>query len=177
MVLDKKFLGIVLFTLFFIGCSSRAEVPSFRFITLTVETPNCPSATCRIDNTEGIYYLDTPGSITIPKSESNSEVVCYIIGGSPESLVVSPGVNFVSHPLNCPETKEEIKLKEDYLKQEEAKQQEEEEDIILEEVSEDASQEIDAPTQALLDKLEELLNQGLISLSAYEKERKVILKD
>ena len=36
---------------------------------ISVNTPNCPAASCSLTNSEGTYYINkTPGTVTINKS-------------------------------------------------------------------------------------------------------------
>jgi hypothetical protein len=101
---------------------------------VTVDTPNCPGATCRLSNNDGTYFINkTPGTVTINKSGSALTVSCYkgdtasasmstesnvenmawgniLIGG-----IIGGGVdmatgaaynypNFIEHPLDCRES-------------------------------------------------------------------------
>tara|TARA_B100001057_G_scaffold320093_1_gene320316 strand:+ start:3679 stop:4179 length:501 start_codon:yes stop_codon:yes gene_type:complete len=98
---------------------------------VTIDTPNCPGATCRLSNNDGTYFINnTPGTVTINKSGSALTVSCYkgdeasasmsaesnvenmawgniLIGG-----IIGGGVdmatgaaynypNFIEHPLDC----------------------------------------------------------------------------
>jgi len=57
---------------------------------ITIETPNCPGATCRLTNNDGTYYINkTPGTITINKSRSELMVSCYIDSPSNAKLTSS----------------------------------------------------------------------------------------
>ena len=97
---------------------------------VTVETPLCPGATCRLTNNDGTYFITkTPGTVSINKSRSSLSVTCYkgderssfgtdsnienmtwgniLIGG-----IIGAGVDmatgaaykyptFITHPLEC----------------------------------------------------------------------------
>lgn len=98
---------------------------------ITIDTPNCPGATCRLTNNDGTYFINkTPGTVSINKSGSALTVSCYkgekagssvsteskvenmawgniLIGG-----IIGTGVdmatgaaynypNFLEHPLDC----------------------------------------------------------------------------
>jgi len=77
--MNKSFIfPCLLLTLFITSCAS---LTTGQDQVISVETPNCPNATCRISNNEGTYYVNrTPGTITINKSGSNLNVVCGIPG-------------------------------------------------------------------------------------------------
>ena len=102
---------------------------------ITVETPNCPGASCRITHNEGTYYVNkTPATIVVNRSNSQLRVNCtygdknvsmtdesniegmafgnLLIGG-----IIGGGVDFatgaayeypqvISHPLICLSEKE-----------------------------------------------------------------------
>jgi len=77
--MNKSFIFTYLLLILFI--SSCASLTTGQDQVISVETPNCPNATCRISNNEGTYYVNrTPGTITINKSGSNLNVVCGIPG-------------------------------------------------------------------------------------------------
>jgi hypothetical protein len=54
---------------------------------ISVNTPNCPAASCSLTNSEGTYYINkTPGTVTINKSGSNLNILCSIDGGDEEAI-------------------------------------------------------------------------------------------
>ena len=53
---------------------------------ISIDTPNCPAASCKLTNSEGTYYVNrTPGTVTINKSGSNLNVICGM-NGSEEAM-------------------------------------------------------------------------------------------
>lgn len=101
---------------------------------ITIDTPNCPGATCRLVNNDGTYFINkTPGTVSINKSGSALTVSCYkgeeasssmsaeskvenmawgniliggIIGGGVDMYTGSAYnyPNFIEHPLDCRES-------------------------------------------------------------------------
>ena len=180
----KILLYSFLFTFILYGCSANLK-NTVSLSTLTVETPNCGNATCRIKTEFSVYYIDTPGTISLKASDKGFDVVCYVEAGTPENLVVNSKVDFVSHPLSCPETKEEIVLKEKYLEKVEI----EKESTCKQDTCVNCDPEICVEDQALkaqagplkseedlalLEQLKDLFEQGLISKIVYEKEKALI---
>ena len=98
---------------------------------VTVDTPNCPGAICRLSNNDGTYFINrTPGTVSINKSGSDLTVSCYkgdeasasmSTGSNVENMawgniliggIIGGGVdmatgaaynypNFIEHPLDC----------------------------------------------------------------------------
>ena len=98
---------------------------------ITVDTPNCPGATCRLTNNDGTYFVNnTPGTVTINKSGSDLNISCYKEGNVSSAIntesnvenmawgniliggIIGGGVdmatgaaynypNFIEHPLDC----------------------------------------------------------------------------
>ena len=64
------------------SCASVPSIPNpigTKNTFLTVETPGCSRAVCKIENKEGdIYFLNTPDTINISKSRSDFQVTCFI---------------------------------------------------------------------------------------------------
>lgn len=70
---------IKLFFCFFIilSFSNCASIVSDSTQIVTVETPNCKGAKCRMTNSEGIFYIqNTPGSTAIQKAYGDLTVTC-----------------------------------------------------------------------------------------------------
>jgi len=169
MVNKRLSLYLFLFTLIFHGCSTNLK-STVSLSALTVETPNCGNSTCRIKTEYSVYYTKPPETISLKVSENGFDVVCYAEGGAPENLAVDAKVDFVSHPLSCPELNEEKVLNEKYLvKKVELEKKANEE--VLKTQTEPLNNEEDL---ALLKQLEELFEQGLISEIVYKKEKALI---
>ena len=64
-----KKISLILFISFFLyNCASITQ-GSDQII--TVDTPNCPGAQCKLTNKDGTYFInETPGTVTINKSRS-----------------------------------------------------------------------------------------------------------
>ena len=72
----KILLYSFLFTFFLYGCSANLK-NTVSLSTLTVETPNCGNATCRIKTEFSVYYIDTPGTISLKASDKGFDVVAF----------------------------------------------------------------------------------------------------
>tara|TARA_B100000676_G_C17440136_1_gene513744 strand:+ start:41 stop:517 length:477 start_codon:yes stop_codon:yes gene_type:complete len=70
-----KKISLILFISFFLyNCASITQ-GSDQII--TVDTPNCPGAQCKLTNKDGTYFInETPGTVTINKSRSQLSVEC-----------------------------------------------------------------------------------------------------
>ena len=54
---------------------------------VSIDTPNCKEAKCRITNSEGIYYVaETPATITVNKAFGDLTVICEKNGKSETSV-------------------------------------------------------------------------------------------
>ena len=80
----NKQLLISLFALIFI--TNCATLTTGQDQVISIDTPNCPGASCRLSNSEGTYFVNkTPGTVTINKSGSNLNVICGL-NGSEEAM-------------------------------------------------------------------------------------------
>ena len=82
----KSLLSLILLA----GTYSCTTVPTFKpFVDndskeselsiVTIETPLCSRAVCKISNNDGdTYFMDTPRTINIRSSESDFEVTCFV---------------------------------------------------------------------------------------------------
>lgn len=44
---------------------------------MTIESPNCPGATCKVTHAEGTYYVNkTPATIVVNRSNSQLKIYC-----------------------------------------------------------------------------------------------------
>ena len=127
MIKKIKLTTLLLLTILFVNCASITQGNNQ---IITIDTPNCPGATCRLTNNDGTYFVNkTPGTVSINKSRSALNVTCYkgderssfgtdsnlenmawgniLIGG-----IIGAGVDmatgaaykyptFVTHPLVC----------------------------------------------------------------------------
>ena len=183
----KDFFALSLLITILFGCSglSLGGTKVTPTKTIKVETPNCPTSECKFsyENSDRNDYVFPPGSVELPESNSTLYAICYErTGGYQERITVPTTTTTLLHPLNC------IQLEENIIN--DAKKTENLEEITeikdtdnfkdskitsknggdLE--SEGAINEYD---QKLLDQLLELLDQGLISSSAFEKEKQNII--
>jgi|TARA_B110000196_G_C20870829_1_gene531965 hypothetical protein len=113
---------------------------------ITIDTPNCPGATCRLTNNDGTYFINkTPGTVSINKSGSALSVSCFKEGEAGSSMsaeskvakmawgnillggIIGGGVdmatgaaynypNFLEHPLDCRDSVKSSSSKEGGLK-------------------------------------------------------------
>jgi len=75
--LTKRF-SKILFLITFSFLNSCASIVTGSNQVITIETPNCPGATCRLTNNDGTYFINsTPSTISINKSRSDLMVSCY----------------------------------------------------------------------------------------------------
>jgi len=168
---------LIFITILIIGCSSSPssyskEVP-ITYKEIRVETPNCPSSECkfRYENSDRNDYVNPPGKVLFPQSNSTLFAICYErSGGVQERVVVPPNTTTLKHPLDCmqPSKEEEVVLED----LEEKKELE-----PIEETDTLDDQSISEYDQDLLDQLLELFEQGLISVTTYEKEKDIILNN
>lgn len=69
------------------GCASIA---GSHIDSISVETPNCPKASCVLENEDGKYYIkETPGTVTIERAYGDLSVVCKKDGKVDMMLVES----------------------------------------------------------------------------------------
>jgi TonB family protein len=65
----------ILLPILFTNCASITQGKSQ---IVTVDTPYCPGATCRLTNSDGTYFITkTPGTVSINKARSALDVTCY----------------------------------------------------------------------------------------------------
>ncbi len=132
---------ITLLTLFLYNCASITQ-GSDQIV--TVDTPNCPGAQCKLTNKDGTYYINqTPGTVTINKSGSQLSVECYkgdarSVSSSSSSVenmawgniliggIIGGGVDMatgaaykypglISHPLDCRESSQSSNTRNDEI--------------------------------------------------------------
>ena len=71
---SRRLLIIFFLNLFMFSCASITQ-GSTQII--TIETPNCPGASCKIFHDEGTYYVNkTPATIVVNRSASQLRVNC-----------------------------------------------------------------------------------------------------
>ena len=64
-----------IFTIF--NFSNCASIVSDSTQVVSVDTPNCKGAKCRMTNSEGIFYIQsTPGSTAIQKAYGDLTITC-----------------------------------------------------------------------------------------------------
>ena len=65
---------IILLGLFLTNCAS---IVSDSNQVVSVDTPNCKGAKCRMSNSQGVYYIqNTPGSTAIQKAYGDLTITC-----------------------------------------------------------------------------------------------------
>jgi hypothetical protein len=190
------------------SCSSISNInesiaslgePKTKFI--TIDTPGCSRATCKLENEEGaVYFLETPNTINIPQTKSNFSVTCFVEEVHEMDTVIPLTITLdketadLNHPFECPLTEKEVivmnKLEESYsvsLEPEDNKIAEGDQVIEPLENSENNSSldtaertEQDEPLSdaqlMAIKQIEELYNNRLISEEVYSKEIKAIKK-
>ena len=190
------------------SCSSISNInesiaslgePKTKFI--TIHTPGCSRATCKLENEEGaVYFLETPNTINIPQTKSNFSVTCFVEEVQemdtviPLTITLDKETAYLNHPFECPLTEKEVivmnKLEESYsvsLEPEDNKIAEGDQVIEPLENSENNSSldtaektEQDEPLSdaqlMAIKQIEELYNNRLISEEVYSKEIKAIKK-
>jgi len=85
---------------------------------LTIETPACSRAVCKISNTTGdVYFMNTPDTINIKPAYQNFEVTCFVEEVKeyddvlPMTMWLYAGSNYLKHDFACPLTDEEVIVK------------------------------------------------------------------
>ncbi len=85
---------------------------------LTIETPACSRAVCKIANTSGdVYFMNTPNTINIKPSYQDFEVTCFVEEVKeyddvlPMTMWLFAGNNYLKHDFACPLTDEEVIVK------------------------------------------------------------------
>jgi hypothetical protein len=73
-------------TTLFYGCAS---IVSGQDQIVSVATPNCPDADCKLVNDDGTYYVSTPGTVTVNREYDDMTVSCKKEGYEPVMLSVS----------------------------------------------------------------------------------------
>ena len=190
------------------SCSSISNInesiaslgePKTKFI--TIDTPGCSRATCKLENQEGaVYFLETPSTINIPQTKSNFSVTCFVEEVqemdivNPLTVSIDKDTSYLNHPFECPLTEKEVivmnKLEESYSVSLEPNENNiiEGDQVIEEEksyensTSEDTAEKIekeetlsDAQLKAIR-QIEDLYNNRLISEEVYSKEIEAIKK-
>lgn len=155
---------------------------------LTVETPDCSRATCRVKNDAGIFFLTTPNTITIARSNSTLEITCYVEELmpddilSPETIFAEKNETYINHPFSCPLTETELYVK-DQLEQnyQESILDDEVEltPLVIEEPPEDPEPAEPVLTPAQINaiaQLDQLLAKKMIPQETYDQEKAILLR-
>tara|TARA_Y100001980_G_C14519372_1_gene294671 strand:+ start:313 stop:993 length:681 start_codon:yes stop_codon:yes gene_type:complete len=87
-----------------VGCATTPPYSPFREISL--ETPNCPIAECRLkyEGETKVWRKKTPESFSIDNVNKNLFVACFAKTEENEmvqSIIVKPGDNDINHPIDC----------------------------------------------------------------------------
>lgn len=87
----KRAVTILALSILGLGLTGCATIVKDKSDTVTILTPNCPAGTsCKISNKKGSWVVQTPNTITVPKSDDSLLVICSTpdgreISGSLES--------------------------------------------------------------------------------------------
>ena len=86
--MKSKYLSAL--TLFFLstlyGCAS---IVSGQDQIVSVSTPNCPGADCKLVNPAGTYYVTSPGTVSVGREYDDLSVTCKLEGHDPVAISVS----------------------------------------------------------------------------------------
>ena len=68
---------IILLILSFLFLSNCASIMSDSVQAISVDTPNCRSAKCTLNNSNGVYFVQsTPGTVSVEKAFGDLTVTC-----------------------------------------------------------------------------------------------------
>ena len=68
---------IILLILSFLFLSNCASIMSDSVQAISVDTPNCRSAKCTLNNSNGVYFVQsTPGTVSVEKAYGDLTVTC-----------------------------------------------------------------------------------------------------
>tara|TARA_B100001057_G_scaffold476333_1_gene544189 strand:+ start:891 stop:1478 length:588 start_codon:yes stop_codon:yes gene_type:complete len=183
------------------SCSSISNInesianlgePKTKFI--TIDTPNCSRATCKLENEEGaVYFLETPNTLNIPQTKSDFSVTCFVEEVqemdtvNPLTISLDRNLSYLNHPFECPLTEKEVivmnKLEESYSvslepQEDSLADNNNDDEMLLQDSEEEIEKEpvlSDAQLSAII-QIEELYKNRLISEEVYTKELKAIKK-
>ncbi len=104
MYLKKEFFLIFVTLLIFNSCST-ANPKKISPIAITIETPNCPTAKCRLrySTSSTIYDVTPPLPVIVSPVKADLYVACYDdrSQGNIQSIVVGTSFRKIIHPLDC----------------------------------------------------------------------------
>jgi len=72
------------------GCATIIEGTTQ---SVSVNTPPAAGAQCKLQSSEGVWYVTTPGSVTVHKTKNNLDVTCTKDGFADASQSVQPHFN------------------------------------------------------------------------------------
>ena len=68
---------IILLILSFLFLSNCASIMSDSVQAISVDTPNCRGAKCTLNNSNGVYFVQsTPGTVSVEKAYGDLTVIC-----------------------------------------------------------------------------------------------------
>ena len=68
---------IILLILSFLFLSNCASIMSYSVQAISVDTPNCRGAKCTLNNSNGVYFVQsTPGTVSVEKAYGDLTVTC-----------------------------------------------------------------------------------------------------
>ena len=68
---------IILLILYFLFLSNCASIMSDSVQAISVDTPNCRGAKCTLNNSNGVYFVQsTPGTVSVEKAYGDLTVTC-----------------------------------------------------------------------------------------------------
>lgn len=72
----KKIIPIIIVLIFIPLLGGCANIVRGTHESVTVETPECPKATCTLKHKKGEWLVTTPGSVIIPRSDDPLSITC-----------------------------------------------------------------------------------------------------
>lgn len=70
-----------------LAVSGCASITTGQHQIVSVDTPNCPSASCTLTNKDGTYYVSsTPGTVSVNRACGKLTVACSV-EGEPDSII------------------------------------------------------------------------------------------
>ena len=77
MIFFKKVILVVISLISFLSITNCASITKGSTQIITIETPNCIGASCKITNNEGTYYVSrTPATIVVNRDNSQLQINC-----------------------------------------------------------------------------------------------------
>ena len=201
MLLIFRFLLFISILTIFNSCSTYMEK---EYKKIYIETPSCDISECRLryEDTNDINTVIPPGFVTVEDRESDLYIACYTLkkSGSIQSIIVNSSFNRIKHPLACnaPKVKNmeleitvdveddvvlnisqeatsgsdyQINVTQQIIETDDQLLQDQKKEAIENAKLEEKRKQLIKP---LMDQIDLLYKQGLISKEKYESEKLVI---